>query len=323
MTRPCGFRPYLSSGSRGCYLRRRMRGLAEFCAGNRKKVLVAWIVIVVVAIGIASGAGASYSSNFNLPSSDSQKALDLLEKRFPAQSGDSIQVVVAVDKGKVTDQAVQAKVQPTLEKIAQNKIVGSVVSPFSKAGAKQVSGGGRIAYATVQLDTKTIDLEKSDVQPIIDTAQSAAGNGLEVELGGQPIQIAEQQQGGGTEAIGLLAAIIVLLITFGSVVAMGLPVITALIALGTGISLLTLSTHVFDIPDFAPQLAAMIGLGVGIDSALFIVPRYRSGLSDGLDVKEAVLQAVDTSGRAVLLAGITVIVALLGMLLLGVTFLYG
>ena len=123
--------------------------------------------------------------------------------------------------------------------------------------------------------------------------------------------------------IGLLAAIVVLLLTFGSVVAMGLPILTALFALGVGLSLVTLGTHVFDTAEFAPQLAAMIGLGVGIDYALFILTRFRNGLDEGLETRDAAIAAVDTAGRAVLFAGITVIIALMGMLLLGLSFLYG
>jgi putative drug exporter of the RND superfamily len=161
------------------------------------------------------------------------------------------------------------------------------------------------------------------VQRVIDIAHGATQSGLQVEAGGQPIERAQRQAGGAQTGIGLLAAIVVLLFTFGSVVAMGMPVITALFALGTGLSLVTLATHVFDVADWSPQLAAMIGLGVGIDYALFVVTRYRSGLRDGLEVREAVITAIDTAGRAVFFAGTTVIVALLGMLLLGVTFLRG
>ncbi len=302
-----------------------MRRLAEICTNNRKKVLLGWILIVVAAALIAGGKGATYSSNFHLPSSDSQRALDLLQDRFPAQKTDPIQIVFSVEDGRVTEEPYKQRIETTL---AEVRHVGALdpqtlVSPFTPKGAQQISRDGTIAYATINPEQETIDLKKAEIEPVIETAQQGAGDGLDVELGGQPILVGEQQDGGGTEAIGLLAAIVVLMITFGSVVAMGLPVLTALLALGTAISLLTLSTHIFDIPDFAPQLATMIGLGVGIDYALFIVTRYRTGLQEGLDPHEAVLQSVDTSGRAVLFAGITVIVALLGMLLLGIDFLYG
>ena len=181
----------------------------------------------------------------------------------------------------------------------------------------------KIAYATVQFDEHGKEIGKDNVERVIDIAQGAARPGLEVELGGQPIEEARQEEGDASFAIGLLAAIVILLFTFGSVVAMGLPILTALFALGVGLSLVTLGTHVFDTANFATQLAAMIGLGVGIDYALFILTRFRNGLDEGLEPQPAAVKAINTAGRAVLFAGLTVIISLLGMLLLGVTFLYG
>ena len=202
--------------------------------------------------------------------------------------------------------------------------VSEVASPYRKGGAAAISKDGKIAYATIQFDAQDNKLDKEKTREIIATAQGAAGNGLQVELGGQPIQEAIAEKSGDSSfAIGLLAAIVVLLLTFGSVVAMGLPILTALFALGVGISLVELGTHVFDTANFAPVLAAMIGLGVGIDYALFILTRFRNGLDEGLEPRPAAIQAVDTAGRAVLFAGITVIISLMGMLLLGINFLYG
>ncbi len=175
----------------------------------------------------------------------------------------------------------------------------------------------------MQFDLTTEKLPKEDTEKVIAIAEEAAGPGLQVALGGQPIEQVRQSKGNSSFAIGLLAAVFILLLTFGSVVAMGLPLLTALFALGVGLSLVTLGTHVFDTADFATQLAAMIGLGVGIDYALFILTRFRNGLDDGLEPQPAAVAAVDTAGRAVFFAGTTVIIALLGMLLLGVTFLYG
>jgi RND superfamily putative drug exporter len=202
-----------------------------------------------------------------------------------------------------------------------------VVSPYAPArtgGGAAIAHDRHTAFGTVQFDRRAINLPKSDVLRVIDTARGAGGNGIQVELGGTTIQNAQRtDRQGASEGIALLAAIVILLLTFGSVVAMGLPIITALVALGTGLSLVTLATHVFDTSNFTPALAAMIGLGVGIDYALFIATRFRAGLRDGLDVDDAVLNAMDTSGRAVLFAGATVVIALLGMFALGVSFLYG
>jgi len=300
-----------------------MRALATWCLRHRRLVLAGWIAALVAIAGIAGTVGASYSSNFNLPSSDSQRANDLLKHSFPAQAGDQAQVVFHVTSGSVTDPAVRARMQPALAQIAGTPHVVGVQSPYVAAGAHAVSRDGRTAYAVVRFDQRANALPKADALRVIDIAHGAARSGLQVEAGGQPIERAQNQSGSTQSGIGLLAAIIVLLFTFGSVVAMGMPVITALFALGVGLSLVTLATKVFDVADFSPQLAAMIGLGVGIDYALFVVTRFRSGLREGLEVREAVITAIDTAGRAVFFAGTTVIVALLGMLLLGVTFLRG
>jgi RND superfamily putative drug exporter len=202
--------------------------------------------------------------------------------------------------------------------------VSEVASPYEGGGAAAVSDDGNIAYATVQFDVTGDKLNEDDVKEIISIAQGAAGGGLQVELGGQPIAESQTEEGEDISfLVGLLAAIIVLLLTFGSVVAMGLPILTALFALGVGISLITLGTHLFPTADFAPFLATMIGLGVGIDYALFILTRFRNGLTEGMEPRDATIAAIDTAGRAVLFAGITVIIALLGMMLLGLPFLYG
>ncbi|HEV7461227.1 MAG TPA: MMPL family transporter [Solirubrobacteraceae bacterium] len=300
-----------------------MRSLAAWCLRHRRLVLAVWVAALVGIGGVAGTVGASYSSNFSLPSSDSQRANDLLKRSFPAQAGDQAQVVFHVKSGSVTDPAVRARMQPAFAQMARTPHVVAVQSPYAAAGANAVSRDGRTAYAVVRFDQRANTLPKADALRVIDLAHGAAGSGLQVEAGGQPIERAQNQSGSTQSGIGLLAAIIVLLFTFGSVVAMGMPIITALFALGVGLSLVTLATRVFDVADFSPQLAAMIGLGVGIDYALFVVTRYRAGLREGLDVREAVVTAIDTAGRAVFFAGTTVIVALLGMLLLGVTFLRG
>jgi putative drug exporter of the RND superfamily len=202
--------------------------------------------------------------------------------------------------------------------------VSEVASPYESGGAAAISDDGKIAYATVQFDTTSNELDKEDTERVMDAAEAASGAGLQVEVGGQPVEEARsEEEGDSSFMIGLLAAVVILLITFGSVVAMGLPLLTALFALGVGLSLVTLGTHVFDTAEFAPQLAAMIGLGVGIDYALFILTRFRNGLDEGLESRDAAIAAVDTAGRAVLFAGVTVIIALMGMWLLGLSFLYG
>jgi hypothetical protein len=299
-----------------------MRRLGNWCTTRRKTVIFGWIVALVVAGFAAGSAGSAFSENFKLPSSDSQRAVDLLEKRFPAQSGDTATIVYRAPSG-VSSPAVRHEMSAAFAQIEAVPHVTEITSPYARGEVHQISANSEIAYATVQFDEHGNKIGKDNVERVIDIAQGAAGTGLQVELGGQPIEEVRQEEGDTSFAIGLLAAIFILLFTFGSVVAMGLPILTALFALGVGLSLVTLGTHVFDTADFATQLAAMIGLGVGIDYALFILTRFRNGLDEGLEPQPAAERAIDTAGRAVLFAGLTVIISLLGMLLLGVTFLYG
>jgi putative drug exporter of the RND superfamily len=300
-----------------------MRRFATWITGHRKTVIIGWIVALVATGMIAGSVGSDFSEEFQLPDSDSKQALDLLEERFPAQSGEAAQIVFEADQG-VETPAVERTMEGVFTKVEGFPHVSEVASPYEGSGAAAVSDDGRIAYATVQFDVTGDKLDEDDVKEIVSVAQGAAGDGLRVELGGQPIAEAQAEEGEDTSfLVGLAAAIIVLLLTFGSVVAMGLPILTALFALGVGISLITLGTHLFPTADFAPFLATMIGLGVGIDYALFILTRFRNGLAEGMEPRDATVAAIDTAGRAVLFAGITVIIALLGMMLLGLSFLYG
>jgi putative drug exporter of the RND superfamily len=300
-----------------------MRRFATWTTGHRKTVIIGWIVALIGIGMIAGSVGADYSEDFKLPSSDSQEAFDLLENRFPAQSGETAQIVYKSDAG-VESAAVKPKMERVFAEVEKLPHVSEVASPYVKGGAGAVSPDGKIAYATVQFDVFSNEFADEEAQKLIAAGREAAGDGLQVEFGGTPIQEARaEEEEDSSFFVGLLAAVVVLLITFGSVVAMGLPILTALFALGVGLSFVVLGTHVFSTAEFATTLAAMIGLGVGIDYALFIVTRFRNGLDEGLDKREAAIAAVDTAGRAVLFAGITVIIALMGMLLLGLNFLYG
>jgi len=301
-----------------------MRRFATWCTGHRKTVILAWIV-ALVGVGFASSSvGANFTEEFKLPESDSQEAFELLETRFPAQSGDSAQVVFHADAG-VESAGVKRTMESTFGELEELPHVSEIASPYAEeGGAAAVSEDGKIAYATVQFDVPSEKLADDEAKRVIEISQRAGSDSLQVELGGQPIEEARQDEEQDTSfAIGLMAAIVILLITFGSVVAMGLPIVTALFALGVGISLVTLGTHVFDTADFAPTLAGMIGLGVGIDYALFIVTRFRDALGEGRQPRDAAITAINTAGRAVLFAGLTVIIALMGMWLLGLSFLYG
>ncbi len=294
--------------------------VARWCVQHRGRVLIVWLVVIVAALGVMSGVGTRAANQFSLSGTESQQAQDLLQRSFPAQSGDVDQIVFRARQGRVTSPPIRERIEPVLARVARLPHVSSVVGPYA-AGTTQISTDGRIAFATVTFDKQAPALSKATVERVISTATKARSPDLDVELGGAAIEQTQTTSAGGAGAIGLAAAIVVLLIAFGSFVAMGLPVITALLGLGTGFGAIALASQVIDMPNFSTELAAMIGLGVGIDYSLFVVTRFRQTY-DG-DAKVTTLTAMGTAGRAVLFAGSTVIIALLGMYLLGVSFLNG
>lgn len=298
-----------------------MRKLAEFCIRHRRLTVLTWIIALFVAGAAAGSAGEKFSNNFELPDSDSSQALNLLEERFPAQSGEQIQIVFQDERG-LEDPAVEKRIDTLMADLAELDHVVATATPYDPDGGGAVSESGTIGFGIVNLDKAGFELPPEDIRAIIDTAHAADGDGLQVELGGDSIRFVDQEMGSTSELIGLLAAIVILLIVFGSAVAMAMPIVTAIVSLGTALSLVTLFTQVIDTADFAPALATMIGLGVGIDYALFVVTRFRACLRDGMEVDEAVVTAMDTSGRAVVFAGVTVVIAMLGLFAIGVSFLY-
>jgi RND superfamily putative drug exporter len=304
-----------------------MLKLARWSTTHRLYIVIGWIVLIFAINTLAQSAGTEYSNNFTLPNSDAQRAADLLQHSFPAQAGDRDQLVFRVTSGSVLDPAVRRHMEATFAQIEHLPHVAGVVSPYGAAAGKAISANRQIAFATIVFDEKANLLPKSAPERVVKTAEAARQAGLQIELGGQAIEATEQEGFGLSTAVGLMAAIVVLLLTFGSLLAMGLPILTALFGLGTGLGAIALFTHVVDTPNFSSELAAMIGLGVGIDYSLFILTRFREaymqpGPTQG-QVRESVVQAMDTAGRAVLFAGTTVVIALLGMMLLGVDFLYG
>ena len=300
-----------------------MSALARWCFQHRIAVVGLWVVLLLALGGASTAAGTSYSEEFSLPGTESTKALELLQKELPGSSGDSDQVVVHVDNGSVKDAAVQQKVAGMLATIEKLPSVTGVTSMYSKEGAGQISVDGKTAYATVQFDKLANELPLPNIEKVVDTAQAARGDGLQVELGGQAIQQATQAPPGSSELIGIAAAAIILFLAFGSLLGMLLPLLVALAGVGSGLLAVGLLSHVVTLSSIAPTLAALIGLGVGIDYALFIVTRHRAGLQGGLTPEEAAVRAVNTSGRAVLFAGGTVVIALLGLLVLRLNFLNG
>ncbi|MFJ8106965.1 MMPL family transporter [Streptomyces sp. NPDC096132] len=297
--------------------------MARWCYRHRLVVLLLWVGALFGLGFSASTAGTDYANVFSLPDTDSKKAYDLMEKAFPASAGDTDTVVWKVDGGTVRDQDVRSRIQPALDEIAAMKGVGGVTGPYTDQGAAQISGDGRIAYAQITFADQANAVPKELVQDVVDTAQGVEGDGLEVELGGQAIQRVQEPPTGLAEMVGLVAAAIVLFLAFGSLFAMLLPLAVAVFGVGTGLFSTQLLSHVTDIPDLAPLLSSLIGLGVGIDYALFIVTRHRKGLLRGADPEESAVIALNTSGRAVLFAGGTVCIALAGMLVTNLRFLDG
>jgi RND superfamily putative drug exporter len=294
--------------------------LARSCFRHRRLVVLAWIVALAGLSAGANAAGEAWSQSFRLAGTDSQAAADVLASRFPAQAGGSSDIVFSAPAG-VNDPAIRQRMEAVFTAAAAVPNVTGVGSPFDPAGAAQISSDGTIAYAVVHLDVDGLKIPTGTKDALTSLVAHAGGNGLQVEGGGQ---IFRSRPGlGNSELIGLLAAVVILLLAFGSLLAMGLPILTALFGIGAGFAVVGLVSHLTSVPDFATQLAAMIGLGVGIDYALFIVTRYRQGLHDGMSPEDATVTALDTAGRAVLFAGTTVVISLLGMLLIGITFMGG
>jgi RND superfamily putative drug exporter len=300
-----------------------MLKLTRWTIAHRRIVVVGWIVLAVGVLGVSQAVGKRNANNFSLPNTDSQRAVDLMQSKFPAQAGDSDQIVFRTRTGKLTDASARAAIKPMLVRVARLPHVAGVVSPYDP-GADAISKAGTIGFATVEFDQKANLLPKAAIDRVINTAEAVRSPALQVELGGQAIKQAQQTSLGFATGVGLVAAVVVLLLSFGSLLAMGLPIVTALFGLGAGLGVIGLGSHLVDMVDFSSELALMIGLGVGIDYALFIVTRFRDAYREnGGDVQGALELAMNTAGRAILFAGTTVVIALLGMFALGVSFLYG
>ena len=295
----------------------RFARLARSCFRHPWRTLGTWVLILVLVNIGASAVGKRDASNFRLSGTDSQRAFDLLAQRFPAQKGDTDQVVLHALGGRtLADPAIVKSGEALAAKLAKVPHVASVGKPL-------LSKDKTIAILGVTYDNSIDKLKLADLKKVSKTATGARTSSLDVEIGGQGAEQARQSGPGATSAIGLLAALVVLFITFGSIIAAGVPIVSAIFALGSAIGLITLGTHVIDTPDFATQLAELIGLGVGIDYALLVLTRYKSEVARGHSREESMVRAIDTAGRTIVFAAATVIIALLGMFALGLSFLDG
>ncbi|WP_329597286.1 MMPL family transporter [Streptomyces pseudovenezuelae] len=300
-----------------------MAALARWCVRRRLVVVLLWLLALG---GVSAGAvvaGSAYSNDYEVPGTESGRATHLLQDGFPRLGGDSDTVVWHVTSGSVRDADVEQTMTATLDRVADLPGVATVVGPYDDSGTGRISADGHTAYATVTFDHSAEEIDASEAKALVDTAKDAEADGLQVELGGSAVALTESSGSHVAEIVGVLVAAVVLFLAFGSLAASLLPIATALVSVGTAYAGIVLLGHAMTVADFAPMLGMLIGLGVGIDYALFIVTRHRRGLKRGLSVAESVENAVSTTGRAVVFAGATVCIALLGMLILRLGFLNG
>ncbi|MFE7043372.1 MMPL family transporter [Streptomyces atratus] len=286
--------------------------LGRFCFRRRRLVLVTWIVGMIVVAFVGFGYGAAPDNDSSGGDSQSAKAQKLMAKHFPKEQGDRLTLAIKADKG-IDDPAARQKIEKTITALADSPVTGPVISPYQDKNL--VTEDRRIARVTIPLSHK--EVEKSEVKPLVDTVKDASDDSVTLALGGYMAEKAEAPPQGPAESVGLLAAAVILFIAFGSLVAMGLPIVTALLAIVGGLALMKLVGHAVPAPNFALTFGAMIGLGVGIDYALFIVTRYKDSLRDGDEPESATVKAITTAGHAVLFAGTTVVIALMGLAVMG------
>ncbi|HEU4451096.1 MAG TPA: MMPL family transporter [Gaiellaceae bacterium] len=291
----------------------RLARLADLAYRRRGLIVVAWVAVLVGVVAGVSRFAADFDVDFGTPGSESDAALDVLEEHFPRTSGESVNVVWTSEAG-AGSPAVERRVGRFLAEAARLDDVG-------RPGPTRISPDGTVGLATLGLEEPAWDVPTATGERLIELAEDAGGNGLRLEVGGNLIRNA--QGGTSPEAAGLLAAAVILLVAFGSVVAAGLPLLIAVFGLGISATLIGVLAGFVDVPEFTPAVAGLIGIGVGIDYALLVVTRFRTALAGGSDPRAAVAEAVSTAGRSVLVAGGTVVISLLGLFLMGIGYLQG
>ena len=289
----------------------RLARLADLTYRRRWAVVIAWVATLVATLAIVPQFAGEYGVEFGTPGSESKAATDLLEKHFGGSTGESVNVVWEAPGG-------AREAQPRVDRFLAD---AQRVEDIGGASTPRYSLDGTIGLVELRLERPTMDMETSSGERLLELADDASTDGLRVELGGFLIQNA--QEGQPPELMGLLAAAVVLLIAFGSVVAAGLPLLVAIFGLGISATLIGIVALVVDTPDFAPAVAGLIGIGVGIDYALLILTRFRAAMVDGADERAALAEALSTAGRSVIVAGGTVVISMLGLMFMGVSFLYG
>jgi putative drug exporter of the RND superfamily len=294
--------------------------LAGAAFRHRGRVVLGWIAALAVAIGLSAAFAGDFNADYSTPGSDSKQAQDLLEDRFPAQSGDTVDVVVRADDA-VTAPGVRSDVTAMLDELRGLPHVAAVDDPYTTPGG--ISEDGRTLIARLNLDVvNPVDMPIEDTDKLLAAADDAERPGLDVALGGQTIQQAEQEEV-GSEMIALVVAALILLVTFGTVVSAGLPLGVALAGLAVSGTLTGVIAALTDVPDWSTALATMMGIALGIDYTLLMVTRFREWRAVGLDPEQSTVATLDTAGRAVLVAGSTVVVSMLGLFAMGLSFMRG
>jgi len=289
-------------------------GLSRFCARHRFVVFAVWAVAAAALVVVSHRMGDNTNDNLSLPGTDSHKATEALQTSFPAQANGVSPIVLHAKSGKLTDSKYASAIDQAAADVAKAPGVATVVSPLTSQGASQLSKDQSTGYLSVGLAENPGSLSVDQAQDIIDAAaKPAQAAGLQVETGGQLGQKVSKPATESSELIGILAAVVILTFTFGTVTAMLLPILGAILGLLCTLSLIRIFSHVVAVPTVAPTLATMIGLGVGIDYSLFIVTRHLRGLDDGLEMRESIARASATSGGAVFFAGCTVTIALVSL----------
>ncbi|MDP9256431.1 MAG: MMPL family transporter [Actinomycetota bacterium] len=299
-----------------------MRRLAHWAFVHRRLVLAGWVGMLAVTLLIGSATGSNYSSGSKLSGTESATAQSLLQQAAPSVSGDTERIVFATKHATISQATARKAVETTLAKVARLPGVTGVTSPYSAAGAREVSRDGHVAFATVNFRQDANNVSAAAATAFVKTARAANGHGLQVEVLGDVAASTNPSSSSGT-MIGIVGALIVLLFVFGSLLSALLPLLSTGLALFAALSVVDALSNTFTMAGFTSQLCLLIGLGVGIDYSLFILTRARAGLRRGLSVEEAVATAGATAGRAVLFAGLTVCIALCGMFTVGVSVLSG
>jgi uncharacterized membrane protein YdfJ with MMPL/SSD domain len=299
-------------------LPRRLHRLGLAAAHQKWVFILLWIVAVVVFLSLYHAAGSNTSNNLDLPGTDSQAATDLLADQFPPQQNGKNPIVFRTTKGKVTDSGNKQAIEQSYKKIKALPHFYSATSPFSQQGQAQISSDKRTAFIAVLLDVPNSEITEELAQSYLDAAEPARKAGMKVAASGQIGSELSEPETESSEVVGLSAAMVILAFTFGTLVAMGMPILSAVLGLAVGLSLIGLLGHLTTVPTIAPTLGTMIGLGVGIDYALFLVSRYRAERKEGNELDEAIATAVSTSGTAIVFAGGTVVIALVSLLVAGI-----